>query len=53
MDYCFRHGLLVIMAGKNTLRFIPPLNITEEVLDEGLDIMEEAIARVNTASTKG
>jgi 4-aminobutyrate aminotransferase len=53
MDDCFRHGLLVIIAGKNTLRFIPPLNISEDVLDEGLDIMEEAIAKVNSASTKG
>lgn len=53
MDYCFRHGLLVIMAGRNTLRFIPPLNITEDVMDEGLDIMEEGIAEVNSAATKG
>jgi 4-aminobutyrate aminotransferase len=52
MDYCFRHGLLVIMAGRNVLRFIPPLNISEEEMDEGLDIMEEAIAEVNSAATK-
>jgi 4-aminobutyrate aminotransferase len=53
MDYCFRHGLLVIMAGKNTLRFIPPLNISEEEMDEGLDILEEGIAEVNSVTTKG
>ena len=52
MDYCFRHGLLVIMAGRNVLRFIPPLNISEEEMNEGLDIMEEAIAEVNSAATK-
>ena len=52
MDYCFRHGLLVIMAGRNVLRFIPPLNISEEEMNEGLDIMEEGIAEVNTATTK-
>ena len=33
MDYCFRHGALVIMAGRNTLRVIPPLNISEDELD--------------------
>ncbi len=52
MDYCFHHGLLVIMAGRNTLRVIPPLNITEEEMDEGLDILEEGVARVNSSAPK-
>src|SRR5712692_9047348 len=52
IDYCFNHGLLVIIAGRNTLRFIPPLNITEEVMDEGLDILEEGIAAVNSTTAK-
>jgi 4-aminobutyrate aminotransferase len=52
IDHCFNHGLLVIIAGRNTLRFIPPLNITEEVMDEGLDILEEGIAAVNATTTK-
>jgi 4-aminobutyrate aminotransferase len=52
IDYCFNHGLLVIIAGRNTLRFIPPLNITEDVMDEGLDILEEGIAVVNSTTTK-
>ncbi|HYC11515.1 MAG TPA: acetyl ornithine aminotransferase family protein [Nitrososphaerales archaeon] len=50
MDYCFRHGLLLITAGRNTLRVIPPLNITKEELSEGLDIMEEGIALTNSAA---
>jgi 4-aminobutyrate aminotransferase len=52
IDYCFHHGLLVIIAGRNTLRIIPPLNISEEEADEGLDILEEGIAAVNSAVTK-
>ena len=52
MDYCFHHGLLVIMAGRNTLRVIPPLNISAEEMDEGLDILEEGIATVNSALAK-
>ena len=52
IDYCFNHGLLVIIAGRNTLRFIPPLNITEDVMDEGLDILEEGIAAVNSTTMK-
>ncbi|KAJ9149762.1 hypothetical protein NKR23_g4066 [Pleurostoma richardsiae] len=37
-------GLLVITAGTNTLRFVPPLTISEEEIQEGLRILEEAIA---------
>lgn len=53
MNYCFRHGLLVIMAGRNTLRVVPPLNISQEEMDEGLDILEEGIAAVNSDTVKG
>jgi 4-aminobutyrate aminotransferase len=52
MDHCFHHGLLVITAGRNTLRVIPPLNISEEEMDEGLDILEEGIATVNAETVK-
>jgi 4-aminobutyrate aminotransferase len=52
IDHCFRQGLLVIIAGRNTLRFVPPLNMTEDVMDEGLEILEDGIAAVNSASTK-
>ncbi|KAH6608200.1 acetylornithine aminotransferase [Trichoderma cornu-damae] len=37
-------GLLVITAGTNTLRFLPSLVMTEEEIEHGLDILEEAIA---------
>ncbi|KAK7977928.1 acetylornithine aminotransferase precursor [Apiospora saccharicola] len=36
-------GLLVITCGTNTLRFVPPLTITTEEIESGLDILEEAI----------
>lgn len=36
-------GLLVISAGKNTLRFVPSLLISEEEIQEGLKILREAI----------
>jgi 4-aminobutyrate aminotransferase-like enzyme len=52
IDYCFHYGLLVITAGRNTLRIVPPLNVSEEVMEEGLDILEEAIAVVNAETTK-
>jgi len=36
-------GLLVITAGTNTLRFVPPLTISEEEIVEGLRILDAAI----------
>ena len=51
MSRCFKGGLLVITAGRNTLRIIPPLNTVEEVLDEGLDVLEEAVSLVNKSAT--
>jgi 4-aminobutyrate aminotransferase len=45
---CFKDGLILILAGTNTLRVVPPLNIAREELEEGLDVMEAAIASVNS-----
>ncbi|KAF2277657.1 acetylornithine aminotransferas-like protein [Westerdykella ornata] len=39
-------GLLVITAGTNTLRFVPPLTITEAEIDEGMTILEQAMESV-------
>ncbi|KAB8301017.1 hypothetical protein EYC80_002940 [Monilinia laxa] len=36
-------GLLIITAGTNTLRFVPSLTITEQEIEEGFSILEEAI----------
>ncbi|ETS79255.1 Acetylornithine aminotransferase [Pestalotiopsis fici W106-1] len=36
-------GLLIISAGTNTLRFVPPLTITAEEIESGLNILEQAI----------
>ena len=43
---CQENGLLVITAGKSTLRFVPALNIKQEEIDEGLAILEAAFKRV-------
>lgn len=46
IDAARERGLLVITAGTNTLRFVPSLNVTEEEIGLGLDILEESIAAV-------
>ncbi|RLG42348.1 MAG: acetyl ornithine aminotransferase family protein [Thermoproteota archaeon] len=42
----FKRGLLLLGAGKSSLRLAPPLIITEEEADVGLDILEETIKEV-------
>lgn len=36
LDIAAAHGLLMLQAGPDVLRFVPPLNITNEELSEGL-----------------
>ncbi|KAI8870550.1 putative acetylornithine aminotransferase precursor [Ramicandelaber brevisporus] len=37
-------GLLIITAGGNVVRFVPPLTLTKADIDEGLAILEKAFA---------
>jgi acetylornithine/N-succinyldiaminopimelate aminotransferase len=37
-------GVIVLKAGRNTLRFLPPLTITKADIDEGFARLEKAIA---------
>ncbi|KAK3816296.1 MAG: pyridoxal phosphate-dependent transferase [Benniella sp.] len=36
-------GLLIITAANNTIRFVPPLNISKAEIDQGINILKEAI----------
>lgn len=39
----FKNGLLTLGAGQKSLRIIPPLVITKEQIEEGLDIMNKVL----------
>ena len=43
-------GLLIISAGDGCLRFVPPLNITEDQIKAGLKILEQAFSAVAASS---
>jgi 4-aminobutyrate aminotransferase len=43
INLAFEHGLLTLGCGKSVIRFAPPLCITQSQVDEGLEILEEAI----------
>jgi 4-aminobutyrate aminotransferase / (S)-3-amino-2-methylpropionate transaminase / 5-aminovalerate transaminase len=46
IEECYRRGVIVLKAGShdNVVRLLPPLSIDEELLLEGLDVLDEAVA---------
>lgn len=46
VDAARERGLLVITAGGNTIRFVPALNIDDEVILDGLNIFKQAVESV-------
>jgi 4-aminobutyrate aminotransferase len=46
VDAAFRRGLLVLGAGKNAVRFSPPLVLSREQVDTAVRIFDEALTEV-------
>ncbi|MCF6173685.1 MAG: aspartate aminotransferase family protein [Campylobacteraceae bacterium] len=44
---CFDEGLLVLKAGKNTLRVLPPLTISKDEINEGFKRMKSAFDKIS------
>jgi 4-aminobutyrate aminotransferase/(S)-3-amino-2-methylpropionate transaminase len=46
VKYCQSKGVLVLTAGtySNVIRFLPPLVITDELLNDALNVLEEGFA---------
>jgi 4-aminobutyrate aminotransferase len=47
---CFEKGLLALGCGMSTVRFMPALCITADVVDRGLDIFEQALTEAESAT---
>jgi len=48
LRHCYEHGLILISAGTygNVVRLLVPLVVTDEQFDEGLNVLESALASV-------
>jgi len=44
---CFNQKVLVLKAGRDTLRFLPPLTITKDEIDEGFKRVEKAFNTIS------
>jgi len=42
----WRRGVAVITCGASTIRIVPPLNITRELVDSALDIIVDCVKEV-------
>ena len=47
IDLCFKKGLLLVGAGQNIVRLLPPLNVNKIDLDAMLNILEYALKELN------
>jgi 4-aminobutyrate aminotransferase/(S)-3-amino-2-methylpropionate transaminase len=47
-QYCYEHGLITITAGSygNVIRVLVPLVVSDEQMNEGLDVLEAALASI-------
>lgn len=43
----YKHGLILLPCGESSLRYIPALNIPRDVLDAGLDVLEDCFRRAS------
>lgn len=46
VEKCFEKGLLLLPCGENVIRFSPPLSITKEEVDIGLNIFKDVLDEV-------
>jgi 4-aminobutyrate aminotransferase len=46
VNTCYLNGLLTLACGSSAIRIAPPLMISQELMEQGLDIFERAIAEV-------
>jgi 4-aminobutyrate aminotransferase len=42
----FYNGLLLLPCGVSTIRFMPPLMLTQDLADEAIEIMDKSIEAV-------
>ena len=50
VELAFGHGCLFLGAGENSVRICPPLVISKEEADAGLDILEQCIKHVGSSA---
>lgn len=45
-ERCMQKGVLVVHTGRESIKLAPPLTITDDALNEGIDVIEEALDEI-------
>jgi 4-aminobutyrate aminotransferase len=53
LQIAFERGLLLLPCGVSTIRFMPPLNVSQELVDEGLFIFDQALSEAENNHFNG
>ncbi|MCL5100910.1 MAG: aminotransferase class III-fold pyridoxal phosphate-dependent enzyme [Candidatus Marsarchaeota archaeon] len=48
LKLCFNEGLILLPAGRSAIRLIPPLTMSMQNIEKGLDILESAIKEISS-----
>lgn len=48
LDDCLKQGVLFYLCGNSgeVIRMIPPLTVTKEQIDEGIDVLDKALTNL-------
>lgn len=46
VERCMQKGLLMVYTGREAIKIGPPLTITNEALNEGIDVIDEVLAEI-------
>ena len=52
MIRCWRRGVAIITCGVSTLRLVPPLTITRDLVDTSLEILGDVIKEVEKETSE-
>jgi len=53
LQAAFERGLLLLPCGVSTIRFMPPLNVSQEIVEEGLLLFDQALTAAEERSLNG
>jgi 4-aminobutyrate aminotransferase len=50
LEEAYKHGLILLPCGKSAIRYIPPLIVRREEIDEAVEILEGALRTAHSAA---
>ena len=52
IDECYHNNLILLPSGASVIRIIPPLTMGQNNIERGMNVLEDAVAKVNAEATR-